>query len=430
MFVAKKQKVSLTTDTWTYIQNVCYMSLTAHYVDDDWMLHKRILSFCVIPNHKGEAIGKLIEVYLHDWGIEKVFIITLDNASANNNLIAYLKRKMVHWKSCVLDADFLHIRCSAHIFNLIVCESLKELDDSIASIRNTVRYVRSSPSRLQKFKGCISQEKIDSKTLVCLDVLTRWNSTYLMLESALKFQKVFDRMEEEDGHYASYFGEDDSDRKKVEPPLAWHWDDAKVFVQFLKGFYDVTLKFNASLHVTSNIYFHQISSIQKQLDDLCVSEDDRLCVMARKMREKYNKYWGSMGNVNKLFLIAAVPDPRYKLDYVSFSYVMLYDNDESMVTKLINSLKKTLMRLYNWYNEREMGSDTSCQSSIGVESCGTSLNCNSSGLEHANYADRVWIAYLKKREQNQCKEVKNDVDRYLVDPCKSSLNKGFDILNW
>ncbi|XP_060675800.1 zinc finger BED domain-containing protein RICESLEEPER 2-like [Ziziphus jujuba] len=209
------------------------------------------------------AIGKLIEVCLHDWGIEKVFTLTLDNTSANNNVIAYLKRKMVHWKNCILDANFLHVRCSAHIVNLIMCEGLNELDEATASIRNAVRYVRSSPSRLQKFKDCISQEKIDSKALVCLDVPTRWNSTYLMLESALKFQKAFERMEEEDGHYTSYFGEDDSGRKKVGPPLAWHWDDAKIFVQFLKGFYDVTLKFSVSLHVSSNIYFHQVSSIQK-----------------------------------------------------------------------------------------------------------------------------------------------------------------------
>nr|XP_048318003.1 zinc finger BED domain-containing protein RICESLEEPER 2-like [Ziziphus jujuba var. spinosa] len=311
---------------------------------------------------------------------------------------------MVHWKNCILDAYFFHIRCSVYIVNLIVCEGLKELDEAIASIRNAVRYVRSYPSRLQKFKECISQEKIESKSLVCLDVPTRWNSTYLMLESALKFQKAFERMEEEDGHYASYFGEDDSGRKKVGPLLAWHWDDAKVFVQFLKGFYNITLKFSVSLHVSSNIYFHQVSSIQKQLDDLCVSEDDRSCVIARKMREKYNKCWGSAGNVNKLLLIAAVLDPRYKLDYVSFSYGMLYDNDESRVTEMTNGLKKTLMRLYNWYNEKEMGSDDSCQSSTGVEYSGTSLDSNNSELEHANYADQVWIAYLKKREQSQCKE--------------------------
>ena len=34
-FVAKKQRVCLTTDTWTSIQNNNYVSLTAHFIDDD-----------------------------------------------------------------------------------------------------------------------------------------------------------------------------------------------------------------------------------------------------------------------------------------------------------------------------------------------------------------------------------------------------------
>ena len=29
---------------------------------------------------------------------------------------------------------------------------------------------------------------------------TRWNSTYILLESAIKFQKAFERMEEGDGY--------------------------------------------------------------------------------------------------------------------------------------------------------------------------------------------------------------------------------------
>ena len=32
-------KVCLTTDAWTSIQNLSYMCLTAHFIDDDWKLH-------------------------------------------------------------------------------------------------------------------------------------------------------------------------------------------------------------------------------------------------------------------------------------------------------------------------------------------------------------------------------------------------------
>ena len=39
------------------------------------------------------------------------------------------------------------------------------------------------------------ERKFLQKKLLCLDVPTRWNSTYLMLESAEKFQKAFERLE-------------------------------------------------------------------------------------------------------------------------------------------------------------------------------------------------------------------------------------------
>ncbi|KAH9762982.1 BED-type domain-containing protein [Citrus sinensis] len=45
------------------------------------------------------------------------------------------------------------------------------------------------------------------KGIVVLDCPTRWNSTYLMLMTALKFQAAFDRMAEVDKLYEAYFAE-------------------------------------------------------------------------------------------------------------------------------------------------------------------------------------------------------------------------------
>ena len=58
------QRVCLTTDTWTSIQNVNYMVLTAHFIDNDWKLQKRILNFCTISSHKGDDIARSIEYCL------------------------------------------------------------------------------------------------------------------------------------------------------------------------------------------------------------------------------------------------------------------------------------------------------------------------------------------------------------------------------
>jgi len=69
----KGQRLCLTTDTWTSIQNINYMSLTAHWIDNEWNLHKRILNIFQVSNHMGEIIGQVIENCLLDWGIDKIF---------------------------------------------------------------------------------------------------------------------------------------------------------------------------------------------------------------------------------------------------------------------------------------------------------------------------------------------------------------------
>ena len=112
-----------------------------HYIDSDWCLKKRILNFVQISNHKGETIAKLIEDCLHKWGIEKVFTITVDNATANDVAVSILKRRVNGWEGSVLNGEYMHVRCCAHILNLIVSDGLKELHQSIFSIRATVRYI-------------------------------------------------------------------------------------------------------------------------------------------------------------------------------------------------------------------------------------------------------------------------------------------------
>ena len=85
-------KVCLTTNTWTSIQNLNYMCLTCHFVDDAWKLHKRILNFCQVEDHKGQTIGRKIEMSLHEWSINGIFTLTVDNASSNLTTIKFLQR--------------------------------------------------------------------------------------------------------------------------------------------------------------------------------------------------------------------------------------------------------------------------------------------------------------------------------------------------
>ena len=120
---------------------------------------------------------------------------------------------------------------------------MKEHNESVIKIRNAVRYVRSSPARLDAFKKCVEHVKISNKSLLCLDVEARWNSTYLMLDAAEKFEAAFVRLQNHDAKYKKHF-----EKEKIkDPPEKEDWNRARVFVKFLKMFYDVTLKFSRSL---------------------------------------------------------------------------------------------------------------------------------------------------------------------------------------
>ncbi|TXG51776.1 hypothetical protein EZV62_024300 [Acer yangbiense] len=342
-------------------------------------LQKRFLSFNQIVDHKGDLIGKCIEDVLIEWGIDKVFTITVDNATANTTAIGYVIRKLNSWQDdgTVLEGKYLHVRCCGHILNLIVSDGLKDLHDSIVVIRNAVKFMKSSPGRLDRFKKAVAHKKIGTKELVVLDVPTRWNSTYLMLESAVKLRKAFQRMGEEDIQYVNYFKGNENEQKWLGPPTLDDWDNAKVFINFLATFYDITLDFSASLRVTSNIYFKSWCTIRNQLNSL-TSERDLL--------------------VSKIAVI--VLDPRYKLGYVKFRFDSIYGVEESQ--SMISKLKGVLLDLYEWYN-RFYGSldggakETDDVFSIGIGG-GNSDDLDLGRLKATDKEDSLWG--MKQQEED------------------------------
>ncbi|XP_028804831.1 zinc finger BED domain-containing protein RICESLEEPER 2-like [Neltuma alba] len=73
---------------------------------------------------------------------------------------------------------------------------------------------------------------------------------------------------------------------KNEGPLkASDWNKARMFLQFLKVFYDITLMFSSSLNVTSNTWFHRIALIHELLEENIVNANPLLMEMSLSMRK-------------------------------------------------------------------------------------------------------------------------------------------------
>ena len=89
-------RISLTSYLWTSLKIDGYICLTAYFIDKNWVLFKRVLSFSFMPPpHNGVSLAQKIYDLLQEWGIDKkIFSLTLDNASTNDLCVENLKAKL------------------------------------------------------------------------------------------------------------------------------------------------------------------------------------------------------------------------------------------------------------------------------------------------------------------------------------------------
>lgn len=341
--------------------------------------------------------------------------ITVDNASSNDLAIKYLK-KILLWDRCVLDSEFLHMRCAAHILNLVVKDGLKDVFASLLKVRAAVKYVRSSPDRLQQFKSCVEEENITCKGLVCLDIKTRWNSTYLMLKTTLMFMKAFKNLKTKFTPYTREL------RKQLVSgaPDDEDWDKVVSFLPFLEIFYEATLKLSGSRYVTGNTFVEEIYDIGYTISNYISNPNDDIKSMAQQMKLKFDKYWSNVNNINVLMFIALVLDPRNKLNYTEWIVRRAYDSCNSYI--LCQRIKDALNSLFECYANK-LGSSSSASTSI--------IHGHRGGVEgrKPTKASHLRSDYVMESGNVDTFEKKSELEKYLGDEVEPD-DDDFDILAW
>ncbi|XP_052209308.1 zinc finger BED domain-containing protein RICESLEEPER 2-like [Diospyros lotus] len=393
-------RLCLTSDLWTSITTDGYIAVTVHFIDNDWVLQKKILNFSFMPPpHSGVALSEKVGLILEsDWGIEKkIFCVTLDNASANDVFVSLLKKNLNLKKPFVCKGEFFHLRCRAHVLNLVVQEGLKEIDDSIHKVRESIKYVRGSQVRKQKFLECVKFLSLNAKKGLRQDVPTRWNSTYLMLESALFYRRAFNHLEISDSNYKNC-------------PSQFEWDRVKKISSFLSVFYDITCVFSGIKYPTANLYFPSVFTAYMMLKEHMDSEDVYLKNMANLMMAKFEKYWSEF---SMILAIAVILDPRYKLQFVNWAYEKMYGVDSPQ----FDNVSSKLHEIYDEYKVSPSPTPTSQSKD------------SDSNQEESSFKKGLFKQFDSFRSKDQTRTQKSQLDLYLEE---ASIDKeeNLDILSY
>lgn len=368
--------------------------------------------FVHVPHpHTGKLLSEALMECIFDWNIDrKLSTLTIDNCSTNDAMIDILLRKL-DLRTLWLRGSLFHIRCCAHILNLIVKEGLSVISDGIEKIRETVYFWTHTPKRKEKFDEGVRQLQISCTKKMGLDCATRWNSTYVMLKTALEYKDVFPRLRQREPQYDCLPSETD-------------WEFAKEMCDRLEPFYSMTELFSGSSYPTSNVFFDEVCEIRLELSRWLNSDMQEVQVMASKMIAKFEKYWSVIHGV---LAIATVLDPRFKMRLIQFYFPQIYGSHH---TEEVQRVKELCCDLMKFYTSSSNTTEDPQRSTSTISSSSSKRDGSSSSTSLVNRKDR----YLRFEEfvhnvENDVDNVKSELDHYL-DETLLPRSDDFDILQW
>lgn len=400
------ERVSLATTMWSSDQGLGYMSLTAHYIDDGWRIRKKMLAFCVVKTpHDGITKAGIVARSLAQWELHgKISSITCDNSSLNDAMHDSVKADLLENKALLPSGRFYHVRCCAHILNEIVRYGLEVLRDVVGNVRERVRYVKSAASREAAFEEAVTQMGLPKKKSLCLDAAGRWDTTYLMLDGAVYYKKVFLVLGQWDSEYAL-------------ASTAEEWKEAEFLCKFLKICYNAATVLSTTKSPTSNMCLHEICAIHNFLHQEIDFSETTVHDMLRVMQAKFDEYWGDS---TLLYAISTVLDPRFKMLFLKYAFEQIYGLDYA---PYVDEVSRTMYAVFYEYR------DQSAQSEAGKHGH-ESKDGDAGDEDDMNEETEVFVGYNQFLSQQSLKEAKSDLDRYLGESVVPLNQKSFDVLKW
>ena len=293
--ITKAQFICLTTDTWTaQTTTASFLSLTAHWIDDTFSRKSAVLHCEKFDGqHTGARLAAALLDMLRRWNIDKERIhLVLSDGGAN--MVKAMK-----------DADLPHTSCFAHSLQLALNDAILS-QSSVAELltlsRKLVGHFRHSSSATSRLHTIQEELGVPNHQLH-QDVVTRWNSTYQMLERLLEQKRAV----------AVYLAECDDKSSKALSMTKNQWGLAARIVAILQPFEQLTREISCD-NACISVVLPAVQAILLYLEkDVC---DEGIKKTVGELIASLTKRFAVFFD-NALFTVSAGSDPRFKLSFLT-----------------------------------------------------------------------------------------------------------------
>jgi hypothetical protein len=348
------------------------LTVTGHWINDDWHLHEQVLAFWeIIGDHSGGNTGVLLVEILEDYGLvnpDKLGWGTADGSTVCDKAIAVLARKvdptLEKWIPKERRARCMEhaIHCASRAFvsnvgpapmasvnsalssrlavddadGLIGIEEhdatadlvdVEEFDpaDVLGKILAFINQVRSSPQARAFFEKLCKDEGLPSLTLLKW-VRTRWASLYDLINRMFDVRAAC--------HKFTLLADDDSRVPNLKPPKSYamfkltegEWRLLDLIRDALRGPSFSCQTFSHSTRPTVYRAFPAIESMQQRWENMVKNPDYAPIVPALQAGlENLCKWYRSLDD-SSIYFICLVLDPRVKMAYFETHWEKVYLN--------------------------------------------------------------------------------------------------------
>ncbi|CAG5015362.1 unnamed protein product [Parnassius apollo] len=280
--------VCLTTDSWTSINNVSFVSVTAHYLDNTYIMRSYLLDcFSFSDRHTAKNLCQSLQAKIVEWKIQNIVVAVVSDNAANISAAI----RMGGWK---------HIRCFAHSVNLIVQSGLKDIKNTVLKVKSIVEYFKSSSSALTKLKEIQQQMGLPELKLK-QDVVIRWNSTHDMLNRFLTLKEAIIST-------VAILGTD------LEMLTPEDWKIVDLAIKILEIFYNVTVEMSSETQVTLSKVIVLTKIMIKHVNKR-INEDTglpaQIILLLDTLKQQLSDRFQNIES-NPLYAEATILDPRFK----------------------------------------------------------------------------------------------------------------------